>query len=299
MPNLKWKDIGVKQETHEQVPAFKGDIKGFDAIHALFVELIVRNVATGAPGTSPFTAFGSILVRGEAGTPYFAMSPLHAWKVAFYKTGKLPPLIIDHRGGAFQRVVVPILFGQSLADSQFYFPTANLNFAQVIVTAPNASGSGAFDPAQTTVRIWALVAQDGVMGPFSGFFATRAVGDVTLSGSGTRELSITRGPRYARFYLLYDHPTTNIDEGIGAVRLVRGVQTDQYSDVPAGLIRSALGAVYPYEATLNGVVLAANGNTYDLPLGNIHYVVVNNLQPEDATGDTLYTAKVTSITGVS
>jgi hypothetical protein len=297
MPFLKFQDLSVSSFTYEQIPAFVANLKGFDALHAIFVELTVRNVAAGAPGKTVFNAFGQVVVRVDGGAPLVALTPLQALKIHLYRTGRLPPIIIDQRGNAYQRAVIPVFFGNTLADASFYLNTNRFNAAQLFVTVPDASGGGSFDATQTSVRVWAAVASDGVFGPQVGYFRYTSLGQVQLTGTGTKEILITRGPRYSRLFLIYDHPTSNISAGLGFVKLWIGTDSAKVSEATAGEITDAIGATYPFEWHQSGVVLAANNGTADVLFGNIAQAVVNSLQPDDPATSTIYLTKVTGISG--
>jgi len=297
MPELQWKSVGIETRTYEGVEAIIADLTPYDNIHAIVVELRVRNTTTAAVNRTVFDAFGPIRLLREGSTAIVAGMPKDLIRVHHYRTGTFPRIVINQAANAVQSAVVPIYFGMSLSDPNFYLPTSRLKDVKLIISMPDRSGGGAFDPAQTTADVWVLRTKGGVPGSYVGTFLVREVVNKVLTGSGILDMPLTVGPRYARIFVTYEHPTTNMSDGIGMLRLSANAIDDFFVDASLDRVLKGTFPMFPFRATLSGILAVAHGATVDLPFGNISQVLMTNAVPHDATADTLYESKVTAIAG--
>lgn len=294
---LMFKALPVDRTTLGGQNTYVIDLAGAGDMHTLFLKVEATNVAAPTANRSILYPISSLQIAGPGATPYVAISPLHLIKVHYFRMGSLPEWKFDCRGNAVQSIILPVYFGRDLVDTNVFLPTARFKELKAYLVVPDETAGGMFVSGSFRVSAWALTSIEASPGPYAGTLLLKEIGTKATTGSGEIVFSVPREKRIARIYTTVEHPTANLADVLGAIKLDVDRGRVRYSDVSAGSVQAVYRAQFPFERVFSLVVLAANGANVDTLLGNYAFAMAQNLQPEDPTGDTVYTAKVTGISG--
>jgi hypothetical protein len=275
------------QTSNDSTYSLRLPVTGF--LHALFVRVAADNGATGGRNVGPLDIADEIRVVGDGDERFFTLWPRELEK--WYETLMGNPLVMlqTEVASAEQFVVLPLLFGRSYYDPNFFLPLGRIKNPRLeIPYSPAIAADGGFTTGTTDFNVLALWSPETDRLNYQGTLITRTVEDFdsAASGDNVTDIDITDPIRAVGIYA-YE---AGVEDGTDITRVRLEANSGEY-DIFAGDWFDLL----EYDKMLfwsrivhNFRLFAQNNDTIDTRLGRIRqYSIELNENSEIAADQSL------------
>jgi phosphotransferase system IIB component len=186
-------------------------------IHTLYLKLAVTNGATDAENQSAYDAFDKIEVIANGSDVLYSLTPREAKAWYLWEKGMNIPQVRNESASAVQSVTIPIFFGRSEYDPNYYLACARFTDLELKITYSPTIAATAFATGTTTITVHALMTMGTPPDVYGGTLVHKTIKAFTSAASGDDQTLLPRGNNL-RQLLVYAYEAA-IEDGVDITRV--------------------------------------------------------------------------------
>jgi len=268
------------------------------ALHQIVLRAKCTNGATSGRGVTMLDVVDEIKLIGDGSEVIFDLYSVEFEKWVEAMTGEALAMEEDQSASAVQEIVLPIWFGRSAVDLEYWLPMARFNDLKLEVSfSPTIAADAGFATGTVTFDVLLVVTpEDGGL-VYKGTLATRRIRSFTSAASGDEEVELPSNS-IVRAVGVYAYEAA-IEDGTDITTVELLDKSSGQSIVKAdwldlcNLNPCLTGKYITHAAKL----LLGNNETWASRLGNIVAINVDVIETADATNDEYDAAFVDGVSG--